>query len=68
MWEIRNIYKILVGQRKWKIPLGRRCRWKDKIKVDFKEVGCDNEDWIKLAHGRAQWWILGNTEMSLWVQ
>jgi hypothetical protein len=36
----RGAYRVLVGKRDGKRPLGRpRCRWED-IKVDLEEVGC----------------------------
>ena len=36
-----------------KRPLGRtRPRWKDNIKMDLKEVGCGNVDWIELTQDR----------------
>jgi hypothetical protein len=35
-----NAYKILLGKRKRKSPLGRhRCRWDDNIKLDLGERG-----------------------------
>jgi hypothetical protein len=40
--EMRNAYKILVGKPEGKRPLRRpRRRWKDNIKMDLKEVGCE---------------------------
>jgi hypothetical protein len=31
----RNVYRILMGKPKGKIPLGKpRCRWVDNIKMD----------------------------------
>ena len=41
----RNIYRILVGKPEGKRSLGRpRRRWKDNIKMDLREVGCDDRD------------------------
>jgi hypothetical protein len=41
----RNVYRILVGKRGGKIPLGRpRCRWLDNIKMDLREIGWDGMD------------------------
>ncbi|KAJ4439524.1 hypothetical protein ANN_07648 [Periplaneta americana] len=35
--------------------LGRpRCRWEDNIKMDLREVGYDDRDWINLAQDRDQ--------------
>jgi hypothetical protein len=37
MEKTRNSYKMFVGKAEGKRPLVRRkCRWDDKIKVDFK--------------------------------
>jgi hypothetical protein len=66
MGEIRNACKILVRK-----PERRRSLWKIwwvfNIKMDLKEKGRDNADWIHLAHAWVQWWALLNTVMSLWV-
>jgi hypothetical protein len=54
MGEMRSAYKILV--RKPERPLGTPLyRWKDNIKMDFKEVACENVDWIHLDQDRVQW-------------
>jgi hypothetical protein len=43
--EMRNAYKILVGRREGKRPLGRtRRRWDDKIKMDIGEIGFGGVD------------------------
>jgi hypothetical protein len=48
--ENRNAYRILVGKPEGKRPLGRpRRRWVDTIKIDLREVGWDDMDWIDLA-------------------
>jgi hypothetical protein len=40
MWEKRNAYRILVGMREGKRPLGRRRRrWVDNIKMNLREIG-----------------------------
>ena len=45
----RNAYRILVGK-----PEGRpRRRWKENIKMDFREVSCDVRYCIDLAQDRA---------------
>jgi hypothetical protein len=39
-----------VRESKRKGPLGKpRRRWKDNIKMDLREVGCGDVDWIELA-------------------
>ncbi|KAJ4436759.1 hypothetical protein ANN_16891 [Periplaneta americana] len=50
MGESRNAYRVLVGRREGKRPLGRpRRRWEDNIKFDLREVGYDDGDRINLA-------------------
>ena len=44
-----------VGKPEGKRPLGRlRRRWKENIKMNLREVGCDTGDWIDLAEDRDQ--------------
>ncbi|KAJ4439424.1 hypothetical protein ANN_07548 [Periplaneta americana] len=53
MGESRNAYRMLVGRPEGKRPLGRpRRRWKDNIKMDLREVGYDDREWINLAQDR----------------
>ncbi|KAJ4440738.1 hypothetical protein ANN_08962 [Periplaneta americana] len=53
MGESRNAYGVLVGRPEGKRPLGRpRRRWEDNIKMDLREVGYDDRDWINLAQDR----------------
>jgi hypothetical protein len=47
--------KILVGKREGKRPLGRpRRRLVDNIKIDLREIGWVDMDWINLAQDRNQ--------------
>jgi hypothetical protein len=40
----------LVGKPEGKRPQGRpRCRWVDYIKMDLREIGWGDMDWIDLA-------------------
>jgi len=40
MGEGRGVNRVLVGKPEGKRPIGRpRRRWKDNIKMDFREVG-----------------------------
>ncbi|KAJ4439560.1 hypothetical protein ANN_07687 [Periplaneta americana] len=56
MGESRNSYRVLVGRPEGKKPLGRpRRRWEDNIKMDLREVGYDDREWINLAQDRDQW-------------
>ncbi|KAJ4430493.1 hypothetical protein ANN_22709 [Periplaneta americana] len=56
MGKSRNAYRVLVGRPEGKRPLGRlKLRWEDNIKMDLREVGYDDRDWINLAQDRVQW-------------
>ena len=68
MGERRGVYRVLVGKRENKSPLGRpRHRWEDNIKMDLQEVGCGDMVWIDLAQDRDRWRALVNAVMNLWV-
>jgi hypothetical protein len=55
-WDIARMgetSRILVEKSEGKRPLGRpRRRWVDNIKIDLREIGWDEMDWIDLAQGR----------------
>jgi hypothetical protein len=68
MGEKMNVCKILVGKPEGKRPLGRLSRrWEDNIKMDFREIGYGDVDWIDLAQDRDQRRALVSTVMNLWV-
>jgi transcription termination factor 2 len=68
MGQVRGFYRVLVGRPEGKSPLGRpRRRWKDNIKMDLKETGINEANWIQLAQDRVQWWACVNTVMNLRV-
>jgi hypothetical protein len=51
----RNAYRVLVGVPEGKRPLGRpRRKWVDSNKMDLREIGWGNMDWIDLAQDRDQ--------------
>jgi hypothetical protein len=57
-----------VGKPEGKRPLGRpRLRWVDNIKMELREIGWGDMDWIDLIQDRDQWRVLVNTAMNLWV-
>jgi hypothetical protein len=37
------------------------------LKMDLREIGWDDVDWIDLAQDRDQWMALVNIVMNLWV-
>jgi hypothetical protein len=68
MEEVRGAYNILVGRPEGRRPLGRhRNRWEDNIKIDLREIGFEDVDWIHWAQDRDRWRALVNTVMNLWV-
>jgi hypothetical protein len=68
MRETRNAYRILVGKPEGKRPLGRpRRRRVDNIKMDLRDIGWDDMDWIELAEDGDHWRALVNTVMKLLV-
>jgi hypothetical protein len=53
MGKNRNAYRLLVGKREGKRPLGRpRCRWMDNITMDLLEIGWGDVDWTGSALDR----------------
>jgi hypothetical protein len=68
MGEARDTYNILVGRPEGRRPLGRpRRRWDDNIKMDLKEIGFGDVDWIHWAQDNDRWWALVNTVINLRV-
>ncbi|KAJ4429592.1 hypothetical protein ANN_21777 [Periplaneta americana] len=68
MGESRSAYRVLVGRPEGKRPLGRpRRRWEDNIKMDLREVGYDDRDWINLAQNRDRWRAYVRAAMNLRV-
>ncbi|KAJ4448691.1 hypothetical protein ANN_00081 [Periplaneta americana] len=66
MGESRNAYRVLVGRPEGKRPLGRpRRRWEGNIKMDLREVGYDDRDWINLAQDRDRWRAYVRAAMNL---
>jgi hypothetical protein len=64
--ESIGVCRVLVGKPKGKRPLGRPGhRWKDNIKLDLQEVGCEGMDWIDLAQDRGRQRALVNGVVNL---
>jgi hypothetical protein len=65
MGEVRGAYNILVGRPEGRILLERPRRiWEDNIKMDLREIGFGDVDWIHGAQDRDRWWALVNTVMN----
>jgi hypothetical protein len=63
--EERKVYKGLVGKPEGKGPLGRpRCRWKDGIRMDLREIGLGGVDWIRLSRDRDRWQAVVSAVMN----
>jgi len=68
MGEERGVYRVLLGKREGKRPLGRhRHRWVDNIRMDLQEMRCGCMDWIGLAQDRDRWLTLVSAVMNLGV-
>ena len=65
---IKKCIQSFSGEAEGKRPLGRpRCRRKDNIKMDLREVGFDPRDWIDHAEDRDQWRAYARAVMKLRV-
>jgi hypothetical protein len=68
MGEGRGAYRVLVGRPAGKRPLGSPRRgWEDNIKMDLREIGIDEANWIQLVQDRVQWRACVNMVMNLRV-
>jgi hypothetical protein len=66
--EKRNACMLLVGKPEEKKPVGRtRRRWVDNVRMDLKEVGWGDVDWIGLAQDRNRWRTLINLVLKVGV-
>jgi hypothetical protein len=67
MGKRRNAYRLFVGKPEGKKPLGRpRRRWVD-IRMDLREVGWSDVDWIGVAQDRNRRRALVNWVLNLRV-
>jgi hypothetical protein len=68
MGEERKVYKVLVGKPEGKRPLGRpRRRWEHWIRMDLREIGLGDMDWIRLSQDRDRWRAAVSVVMNLRV-
>jgi hypothetical protein len=64
----KNAYRIMVGKPERRRPLGRpRRRWVNNVKVDLREIGRVDMDWMDLVKDRDQWRALVYTAMNFRV-
>jgi hypothetical protein len=45
MGEMRNAYKILIGEPQWNTPF-EGFRWEDHVKMYLREAAGEGVDWI----------------------
>jgi hypothetical protein len=65
---MRNKYKIVIRKSEGKRPHGKpRHRWEDKIRIDLREIGWEDVDWMHLTWERDPWWTLVNSVMNIQV-
>jgi hypothetical protein len=68
MGEERKVYTVLAGKPEGKRLLGRpRRRWEDGIRMDLREIGLGDVDWIQLAQDRDRWRAVVSAVMNLRV-
>jgi hypothetical protein len=68
MGEESNSYRLLVGKPDGNRPLGRpKHRWVDNMKMDLREVGWGDVDWVHLAQDRDKRRALVNAAMNIRV-
>jgi hypothetical protein len=66
MGVMRNVLRILIGKPEEKRLFGRpRRRCEDNIRMDLRELGWEDEDWIHLAQDRDQWQAVMNMGMNI---
>jgi hypothetical protein len=57
-----------VAKLEGKRPLGiPRCRWKNNIKMDFREIVEGDMDWVYMVQDRDQWRAFVKKVMTLRV-
>jgi hypothetical protein len=68
MGQERKVYKVCVGKPEGKRPLGRpRRKWEDGIRMDLREIGLRDVDWIRLTQDRDRWRAVVSAVMNLRV-
>jgi hypothetical protein len=58
----------LVGKPEGRRPLGRPSRrWEDGVRMNLREIGLGDVDWIRLAQERDRWRAVVSALMNLRV-
>ena len=66
MEEGRTAFKLSTDKPIEKGPLGRlRRRWKDNVRMDFKELSVHSRNWIVSAQNRVCWRALVNAALNI---
>jgi hypothetical protein len=66
MDEMRNIYNVLIIKPEGKRGLRRpKRRWEDNIRMDLREIACEDVYCIHLAQDLDQWRALVNMVINL---
>jgi hypothetical protein len=61
-----NSYCLLMPKHEAKKPLGiPGCKMEDNIKIDHKEVGCEDMDWTNLDQNGDKWRAVVSTTMKI---
>jgi hypothetical protein len=61
-------YRFLLAKPEGKRPLERsRRKWEDNIKINVKEIGWENMNWIRFPQVREKWRAVVNTVTNLQV-
>jgi len=64
----RGAYRVLVGRREGKRPLGKpKRRWENNINMNLQSVRWGSLDWIDLAQDRDSWRLLVHAAMNFRV-
>jgi len=67
--KMSRVYKILVGKSEGKRPLRKPSRkWEDNIRLDRREIGLEDVDWIHVTQDRDHWWALVDMAMNFQLQ
>ena len=68
MEEGRSAFKISTDKHTGKRPLTRpRRRWEDNIRMDLKEIGINERNWVDSAQDRDYWRALMDAALKLRV-